>query len=60
LHLDNETNPWIEATLTDLLADEWNRLMATSSREEVLAIIEKNEDGWAITHLENLSFFWQE
>jgi hypothetical protein len=34
--------------------------MATSSREEVLAIIEKNEDGWAITHLENLSFFWQE
>lgn len=53
LHLDNTTYPWIEATPTDLSADEWNRLMAVVSGQGIFAVVEKSEDRWVITQFEN-------
>jgi hypothetical protein len=53
LRLESTTYPWIEATPTNLSANEWNQLMAVEKDQEIFAVIEKSEEKWIIVQFEN-------
>jgi hypothetical protein len=53
LRLENSTYPWIEATPSDLPATQWNQLISTQPGQTILAHIEKRQDRWMITYINN-------
>lgn len=50
LHTDDDTYPWIEATSTNLSAQEWNQLLSTQPNQQVIARIEKIGDRYMMTY----------
>ena len=49
LRLDNVSYPWIEATPSDLSAQQWNQLISTQPGQAVFAHVETREDKWMVT-----------
>ncbi len=48
LRTDNESYPWIEATPSDLLSEQWNQLLSTQAGQQISVRIELREDKWTI------------